>query len=85
MGTAHAGLGAAFNLALLNLPGSLYRMLPLFVILATLAVYAFLGIQWVLWLTAFVGLNMFQAAFTGFCPLAIILKKLGARPGVAFS
>ncbi len=55
------------------------------IILATLAVYAFLGIQWVLWLTAFVGLNIFQAAFTGFCPLAIILKKLGARPGVAFS
>lgn len=55
------------------------------VILATLALYAFLGIQWVLWLTAFVGLNMLQAAFTGFCPLAIILKKAGAKPGVAFS
>lgn len=35
-------------------------------------------------LTAFVGLNMFQAAFTGFCPLAIILKKLGVKPGSAF-
>jgi hypothetical protein len=36
-------------------------------------------------LAAFVGLNMFQAAFTGFCPLAMLLKKLGARPGAAFA
>jgi hypothetical protein len=38
---------------------------------------------WLL-LTAFVGLNMLQAAFTGFCPLALILKRAGARPGTAF-
>ena len=37
-----------------------------------------------LFLTAFVGVNLFQAAFTGFCPLAIILKKIGLKPGVAF-
>ncbi|MDD1622931.1 MAG: DUF2892 domain-containing protein [Methylococcaceae bacterium] len=37
-----------------------------------------------LWFTAFVGANLFQAAFTGFCPLAIILKKLGVKPGCAF-
>lgn len=37
------------------------------------------------WLTAFVGVNLFQAAFTGFCPLAIILKKIGAKPGQAFN
>ncbi len=35
-------------------------------------------------LTGFVGLNMLQAAFTGFCPLAMILKKLGLKPGEAF-
>jgi hypothetical protein len=35
-------------------------------------------------LTAFVGANLFQAAFTGFCPLAIILKKIGMKPGMAF-
>ena len=34
--------------------------------------------------TAFVGLNLFQSAFTGFCPLVIILKKLGFKPGQAF-
>ena len=36
------------------------------------------------WLTAFVGFNLFQSAFTGFCPAAMIFKKLGIRPGVAF-
>ena len=40
---------------------------------------------WWLLLAAFVGLNLFQSAFTGFCPLAMILKKLGVRPGAAFS
>ncbi|SMF33604.1 Protein of unknown function [Azospirillum oryzae] len=40
--------------------------------------------QW-LWLTAFVGANLLQASFTRFCPLAMILKRLGARSGVAFS
>lgn len=37
-----------------------------------------------LWFTAFVGANLLQSAFTGFCPLAIILKKLGVKPGSAF-
>jgi hypothetical protein len=37
-----------------------------------------------LWFTAFVGANMFQSAFTGFCPMAMILKKLGVKPGGAF-
>jgi Inner membrane protein YgaP-like, transmembrane domain len=38
---------------------------------------------WLL-LTAFVGLNLLQSAFTGFCPAAIVLKRLGVRPGPAF-
>ncbi|MFA6072136.1 MAG: DUF2892 domain-containing protein [Janthinobacterium sp.] len=37
-----------------------------------------------LWFTAFVGANLLQSAFTGFCPMAIILKKLGFKPGCAF-
>ncbi|MFC3678641.1 YgaP family membrane protein [Bacterioplanoides pacificum] len=41
------------------------------------------SIYW-LGFTAFVGLNMLQAAFTGFCPLAMMLKKLGVQPGNAF-
>lgn len=40
--------------------------------------------QYWLWFTAFIGLNLLQSAFTGFCPLAIILKKLGRKPGHAF-
>jgi hypothetical protein len=32
---------------------------------------------WFLALSAFVGLNMLQSAFTGFCPLAIILRRAG--------
>ena len=39
---------------------------------------------WWLLLTTFVGLNLLQASFSGFCPLAMVLKRLGARPGVAF-
>ncbi|CAA6801673.1 MAG: Rhodanese-related sulfurtransferase [uncultured Thiotrichaceae bacterium] len=32
-----------------------------------------------LWFTAFVGFNLFQSSFTGFCPLAMILKKMGVK------
>jgi hypothetical protein len=37
-----------------------------------------------LWFTTFVGANLLQSAFTGFCPLAKILKTLGVKPGNAF-
>jgi hypothetical protein len=39
-------------------------------------------IYW-LGLTAFVGINLFQTAFTGFCPLAKILAALGIKSGSA--
>lgn len=39
---------------------------------------------WWLLLALFVGVNLLQASFTGFCPLARILKKLGLQPGSAF-
>jgi hypothetical protein len=39
---------------------------------------------WLL-LTGFVGLNMLQAAFTGFCPAAAIFGKLGLKAGCAFA
>ncbi len=38
---------------------------------------------WLLF-TAFVGANLFQSAFTGFCPLAKMLKALGMKPGTVF-
>jgi hypothetical protein len=53
-------------------------------ILLSLALSYLLSPYWLI-LAAFVGLNMFQAAFTGFCPLAMLLKRLGARPGAAFA
>ena len=37
-----------------------------------------------LWLAAFVGANLLQSAFTGFCPLAKILKGFGLRSGEAY-
>ena len=39
---------------------------------------------WFWLLTAFVGLNLLQSAFTGFCPAAMVLKRLGLSPGRAF-
>jgi Protein of unknown function (DUF2892) len=39
---------------------------------------------WWFALTGFVGANLLQSAFTGFCPLAIFLRKLGRAPGPAF-
>jgi hypothetical protein len=61
------------------------------------AVFAFAGIMvlasivltyfvspWWLLLTAFVGVNMLQASFTGFCPAAIAFKRLGLPIGEAF-
>ena len=45
---------------------------------------AYLVNPWWLAFTAFVGLNMLQAAFTGFCPLALGLRRMGVPAGVAF-
>jgi hypothetical protein len=53
-------------------------------ILLSLALGQIMSPYWLL-LTAFVGLNLLQSAFTGFCPLAVALKRLGVRPGAAFS
>ena len=53
-------------------------------ILFSLVMSQYHSINW-LWFTAFVGFNVFQSGLTGFCPLAMILKKVGIKPGVAFS
>ncbi|AMN46046.1 sulfurtransferase [Steroidobacter denitrificans] len=53
-------------------------------ILASIVLGYFVSIYWLI-LAGFVGLNLFQAAFTGFCPLAMMLKKLGCKPGAAFA
>ncbi len=59
-----------------------FRIAGLFVLLS-LALAHFHHPAW-LWFTAFVGANMFQASFTGFCPLAMILKRLGVKAGPLF-
>lgn len=61
------------------------------------AVFAFAGVMLLIslilttqvsagfiWFTAFIAVNMIQSSFTGFCPAAIIFKKLGLEPGHAF-
>jgi hypothetical protein len=52
-------------------------------ILASLVLSQVHSVYW-LALTAFVGLNLLQASFTGFCPAAIIFKRLGLKSGCAF-
>jgi hypothetical protein len=53
------------------------------VVLISLALGTYYSHYWLL-LTAFAGLNMVQASITGFCPAAIVFKKLGCKAGVAF-
>ena len=53
------------------------------VILVSLGLSLWLSLYWLL-LTAFVGLNLLQASFPGFCPAAIVLRRFGARAGCAF-
>jgi Protein of unknown function (DUF2892) len=55
-----------------------------FVVLTSLALAELFGPLWLL-LTAFVGLNLIQASFTGFCPAAMIFKRIGVKSGCAFS
>lgn len=53
------------------------------VVLTSLALAQFVHPAWV-WLTVFAGANMLQAAFTGFCPAAMVFKALGVKQGCAF-
>lgn len=53
------------------------------VILVSLLLAHWVHPAWLL-LTAFVGLNLLQASITGFCPAAMLFRRLGAKPGVAF-
>ena len=61
------------------------------------AVFAFAGVMtllsvaltqlvspWFFLFTVFIGLNLMQSAFTGFCPAAVVFKKLGLSSGCAF-
>ena len=48
------------------------------------ALLASLVSPWWLLLTAFVGLNLVQSSLTGFCPAAVVLRRLGVTSGCAF-
>lgn len=61
------------------------------------AVFAFAGVMtllsvalthfvspWFVLFTVFIGLNLLQSAFSGFCPAAVVFKKLGLSSGSAF-
>ena len=55
-----------------------------FMVLLSLALTLYASPYFV-WLTVFVGANLMQASLTGFCPAAIVFRKLGVRPGVVFA
>jgi hypothetical protein len=52
-------------------------------ILLSLALTHFVS-PWFWLFTAFIGLNLLQASVTGFCPAAILFRKLGVNSGCAF-
>ncbi|MDZ5454448.1 DUF2892 domain-containing protein [Labrys sp. ZIDIC5] len=54
-----------------------------FMVLLSLALGFYLSPWWYL-LNAFVGLNLMQASVTGFCPAAIVFRRLGIKAGSAF-
>ena len=53
---------------------SVVRIFAGAVVLVSLVLALAVNLNW-LWLTAFVGANLFQSGFTGICPLASILRK----------
>lgn len=53
-------------------------------VLLSVALGYFVSPYWYL-LTVFVGLNLVQSGFTGFCPAAMVFKMLGVKPGCAFT
>ena len=66
----------------MNVDRAVFAMAGSMVLLGLVLAWAFS--PWWLLLDAFVGLNMLQAAFTGFCPAAMIFRKLGVKSGCAY-
>jgi DUF2892 family protein len=54
------------------------RLIAGFFVMLSVALGHWLNPHW-FFFTAFVGLNLFQSAFTGWCPMITILEKLGAK------
>ncbi|NDV98594.1 DUF2892 domain-containing protein [Salipiger sp. PrR002] len=55
-----------------------------FMVLLSVALTVWVSPYWV-WLTVFVGLNLMQASVTGFCPAAMMFRKLGVKSGTVFT
>lgn len=53
-------------------------------ILLSVALTVWVSPYWA-WFTVFIGANLIQSAFTGFCPAAIVFRKLGVKSGTAFA
>ena len=66
----------------MNIDSWVFRIAGILVI-ASVVLGVWVSVYW-LWLAVFVGANMLQASFTGFCPLAKMLARLGIKPGAAF-
>ncbi|HRN62967.1 MAG TPA: DUF2892 domain-containing protein [Luteimonas sp.] len=66
----------------MNLDRAMFAFAGVMILLSLTLAYFFS--DWWLLLTAFVGLNLLQASFTGFCPAAKLFAKLGIRSGCAF-
>ena len=66
----------------MNIDKAVFRVAGSLILISLLL--AWLNSAWWFALTAFVGLNMLQASFTGLCPLASLLKMFGMKPGAAF-
>jgi hypothetical protein len=56
------------------------RMTAGIVVLVSLALAHYVSLYW-LWLTAFVGLNLLQSAFTNWCPAMTIFRAMGLKDG----
>ncbi len=54
------------------------RLLAGFMVLLSLALAVYVDIRW-LWLTAFVGVNLLQSAFTRWCPAIWFFRKIGLK------
>jgi len=57
---------------------SILRGIAGFFIIVSLLLALFVDMRW-LWFTAFVGVNLLQSAFTGYCPMMSILKKFNIK------
>jgi hypothetical protein len=56
------------------------RMIAGLFVMLSVALGYFVDPRWFAF-TAFVGLNLFQSAFTDWCPMMAILRKVGVREG----